>query len=410
MAASARSARDGLELLGTERIGTGQMSQSHRVTLPRRRGGPRRRVVVKLASDDPIEPRDGRRAWAPTMREIAFYRNLAARIGGPLARCHLAEYDDAEGWFTLVLEDVVGAGPGRSDRRLRRRAGAALALRSAGPPARAGDRAISRSATADYLNQPNPLDQALLTQLLPAFLERYGERDRPSARRAVRALRRERSTAGPRTGARRSGSCTATTASTTCCSATTRCTVVDWQTVSWGPAMRRRLLLHRRLPAASRTAARTSSELRRAATTSELLAHGRRGLRAGSSAGRSTAASCFHGIVMTIAASMIVERTERGDEMFMTWFERNAPAGARPRRGRAAARAAAAGRRRRCAPIRDDEGSPRARSRGAVERELVLRRGQRRRRARPVRAARSPAQPGRRACTPPASAAPGDRR
>ena len=34
--------------------------------------------------------------------------------------------------------------------------------------------------------------------------------------------------------------------------------------------------------------------------------------------------SCFHGLVMTIAASMVVQRTERGDEMFMTWFERNA--------------------------------------------------------------------------------------
>ena len=42
-------------------------------------------------------------------REIAFYRDLAARIGGPLARCHLAEYDDGEGWFTLVLEDVASA-------------------------------------------------------------------------------------------------------------------------------------------------------------------------------------------------------------------------------------------------------------------------------------------------------------
>ena len=31
----------------------------------------------------------------------------------------------------------------------------------------------------------------------------------------------------------------------------------------------------------------------------------------------------FHGILMTIAASMVVERTERGDDMFMAWLERN---------------------------------------------------------------------------------------
>ena len=32
----------------------------------------------------------------------------------------------------------------------------------------------------------------------------------------------------------------------------------------------------------------------------------------------------FHGILMAIAASMVVERTERGDDMFMAWLERNA--------------------------------------------------------------------------------------
>src|SRR4029077_7069844 len=32
----------------------------------------------------------------------------------------------------------------------------------------------------------------------------------------------------------------------------------------------------------------------------------------------------FHGILMTVAASMVVQRTERGDDMFMTWLERNA--------------------------------------------------------------------------------------
>ena len=33
---------------------------------------------------------------------------------------------------------------------------------------------------------------------------------------------------------------------------------------------------------------------------------------------------CFHGLLMTIAASMVVVRTDRGDDMFMTWLARNA--------------------------------------------------------------------------------------
>ena len=222
---------------------------------------------------------------------------------------------------------------------------------------------------------------------------RRARRDR--ARRAVPALRREPRRAGRPTGARRSGSCTATTGSTTCCSTDDGCTCRRLADGQLGTGDARRLLLPRRLPA-GRGAPR--------ATRSELLARlprgaaraGRRGPRAGSSCWEEYRRSCFHGLVMTIAASMVVERTERGDEMFMTWFERNAQQaldlGAvellpEPRSGRAAG----------AAPRRRRRGPPRARARGAVERELVLRRGQRRRRARRVRAARPAAQPGRRA-------------
>ena len=42
-------------------------------------------------------------------REIRFYRELAPRIGGPLAQCHAALFEPQEGWFTLVLEDVAPA-------------------------------------------------------------------------------------------------------------------------------------------------------------------------------------------------------------------------------------------------------------------------------------------------------------
>src|ERR1700716_739168 len=87
--------RPGLELLGTERIGTGQMSQSHRVRF--REAGvedpaadPAESVVVKLASDDPTSRSTGL-SLALYFREVAFYRNLAKRIGDPLPDCHLAE-------------------------------------------------------------------------------------------------------------------------------------------------------------------------------------------------------------------------------------------------------------------------------------------------------------------------------
>src|SRR6476660_4616211 len=98
--------REGVKLLGTERIGTGQMSQSHRVRF-RDGSGTEDSVVVKLASDDPTSRSTGVGMGA-YYREIAFYRDLAPEIGASLARCHMAEYDDTEGWFTLVLDDVAG--------------------------------------------------------------------------------------------------------------------------------------------------------------------------------------------------------------------------------------------------------------------------------------------------------------
>ena len=80
------------------------MSQSHRVRF-REGGGGEESVVVKLASEDPASRATGFGMGA-YRREVAFYRELAERIGGPLAHCHQAVYDEGEGWFTLVLEDV----------------------------------------------------------------------------------------------------------------------------------------------------------------------------------------------------------------------------------------------------------------------------------------------------------------
>ena len=53
---------------------------------------------------------------------------------------------------------------------------------------------------------------------------------------------------------------------------------------------------------------------------------------------------------MVVVATMMVERTERGDEMFMSWLARDRAADPRPRRARAAARSRA--RRRRCRCVR----------------------------------------------------------
>ena len=209
---------DGLELIGVEAIGTGQMSRVYRASY-RRPGGEPESVAVKLAATDQ-NSRDVGVNLGAYLREVTFYRELRDRIGGDgtLAKCHLAAHDPKEGWFTLVLEDVDDgvqgdqiAGCGPDEARI-----AMVALARIHAPV-FGDLAL---AATDWLNQPNPLNQALLAALLPGFLERYGDRDRPRARRGLPSASSHPRTPGTQTGARRLASSTATTGSTTCSSTT----------------------------------------------------------------------------------------------------------------------------------------------------------------------------------------------
>ena len=169
-------------------IGTGQMSQSHRVVLEY--AGPEpsgpATVVVKIAATDPTSRGTGVGLGAYE-REIHFYRELAPRIAGSaLPTCHAALIDPSEGWFTLVLEDaspaVQGdqiAGCGVDQARVAMRALAGLHAPVFADP---------QLGATPWLNQEMPLNQALLTQLLPAFLERYGDRVAPEHRAVCERL------------------------------------------------------------------------------------------------------------------------------------------------------------------------------------------------------------------------------
>jgi hypothetical protein len=97
----------------SEPIGTGQMSESHRLSLAYegpRRAGPET-IVLKLAAADTASRATGI-GLGIYAREVRFYDELAPRIGGPLPGCSLALFDDSEGWFTLLLEDARDAEPG----------------------------------------------------------------------------------------------------------------------------------------------------------------------------------------------------------------------------------------------------------------------------------------------------------
>ncbi|MCK9248391.1 MAG: phosphotransferase [Solirubrobacteraceae bacterium] len=307
--------RPGLQVDSTTAIGTGQMSQSHRVRFTV--DGEPGTVVVKVASADPNSRGTGVGMGA-YYREISFYREMAERIGGPLPRCHLAEYDEQDGWFTLVLEDVVGAtqgdqiaGCGIEDARA-----AMLALARLHAPV-LGDLALG---TEPFLNLPNPLTQDLLAQLLPGFLDRYGDRIAPEHQEVCR---RFVAVADAWTAARRPpmGLVHGDFRLDNLLFRDGACTVVDWQTMAWGPAM---------TDAAYFVGGALTDEDRREHEESlvrlyhdEVLGQGVTGFT-WEECWEGYRESTFFGLVMTIVASMVVERTERGDEMFMRWLARNA--------------------------------------------------------------------------------------
>ncbi len=308
--------------LALEAVGTGQMSESTRVSIDYASAdaaGPAT-VVMKTASADEASRATGVGLGAYD-REVRFYTELAPRIGGPLARCHHAAID-SEGWFTILLEDVAPAvqgdqiaGCGVEHARLAARELARLH----GPVF-----ADPQLASTPWLNQGNVLNQGLLSQLLPAFLERYGERVAPEheqvCRRFVESLDGWHADRRPPLGLvhgdyRLDNMLFAAEGSAR------PFVVVDWQTVGWGPVM---IDLAYFLGGALVAEDRRAHEQELVQEYHEALrAQGVRGFDWEDCWGEYRRA-VFLGIVMTVAPAMLVERTERGDEMFLTTLARYA--------------------------------------------------------------------------------------
>ncbi len=184
-----------------------------------------------------------------------------------------------------------------------------------------GDPALAATA---WLNQPSPVGQALLSQLLPGFLERYGDRieaeHRALCERFVASLDGWLADRRPPLGLvhgdfrldnllfGEEGS-------------PKPLTVVDWQTVGWGGAMAdAAYFLGGGLTVADRRA--HEEELFREYHDA-LRSQGVDGL-ALEDCWEQYRRHTFGGVLMAILAPMVVERTERGDEMFMAMIARHA--------------------------------------------------------------------------------------
>ena len=174
-------------------------------------------------------------------REVRFYSEVAPRLGGPIAECFHTSYDPETGIFALLIDDAAPAVVGDEIRGATAEE-ARLALTELGR-LHAPVIGSETFADADWLNRDAPLNQELIAQLYAGFADRYGEAITPEQRLVCQRLvdsfdaylageaaperirglvhgdyRLDNMLFG-RSGSRRD------------------LTVVDWQTVGWGPAM-----------------------------------------------------------------------------------------------------------------------------------------------------------------------------
>ena len=306
-----------------DRIGTGQMSECYRVELTRAsdEAGPSS-VVLKVAATDPASRQTGL-ALGLYEREVRFYTDIAPNLGGgPVAACHSAGFDPETGAFHLLLGDAAPAVVGDELRgATTEQAMLALAeLARLHAPA-FGDASM---AQADWLNRDAPMNQGLIATLYAGFVDRYGDQIAPEHRAVCERLvgsfdaYLEAEGTADRLKGLVHGDYRLDNMLFGQPEADRPLTVVDWQTVTWGPAM---------TDVAYFLGCALPSDLRRENYDALLRTyHDALGANAGVSLDdvrEGVRRQSFFGVMMAIVSSMLVERTDRGDEMFMTMLSRH---------------------------------------------------------------------------------------
>lgn len=306
--------RPDVTVSSVERIGTGQMSLTYRVGYTE--GSTPATVVVKVAATNEASRNTGVGMGA-YLREVAFYRELGGRIGGPLVGCRLAEYDATHGWFTLVLDDIADAEQG--DQIAGCSVGQARTVLQALAHVHApviNDLAVG---TMEFLNQPNPINQTLMTAVLPGFLDRYAgqisDEHAEVCRRYVAVADAHaadlRTPLGLIHGDFRLDNLLLR--------GEHDCVIVDWQTVQWGPAL---------VDVAYFLGGSVGVEDRRAHEHDLVRVYYDALIGAGvtnfswQQCWDEYRRQVFWALAMVIVPAMVVERTDRGDQMFMALLGR----------------------------------------------------------------------------------------
>lgn len=320
-------ARQVVSHVDCQAVGTGQMSQSYRLAVDVEGNSETLNYVLKVASEDEKSRAAGMGLGA-YLTEVLFYQQLeptlASKVSSPIPRCYSSAIERETGWFYLLLEDLSPASQGDellgSTRQQAEIAVATLARLHA-PFWNSKDLAERR-----WLNNPSPLNGSLAQKLWPEFERRYGELltndELEACKEFVPLIDDWRSlTDGPKTlqhGDYRLDNLLFADDGT---GATESARSVDFQVVSYGPALRDLGYFI--------GCSLTSEDRQEWGSTlvdlycDELAVCGIDGVDKSEMQELYRLAACT-GLAMSIPASVLVQQTERGDKMFATCLGRQA--------------------------------------------------------------------------------------
>ncbi len=302
-------------------VGTGQVSDTYRLCLTYDgEASLPATLIAKVPSADPAS-RNAARAFRTYEIESSFYDQLAAGLPVSLATCYYAAYDAGPDEYLVLLADLAPARPG--DQLTGIDAADAAAAVSELAALHAAGWCRPELAALPWLNRSGPEASALLaavvTDLYQGFLERYagrleagtvqliedfvprvdsylGARDEP--RTIVHGdFRADNLLFGP-----------------------VRPVVLDWQTAGYGAGIGDlSYFLGSSLPVPIRQ--RHEEELVR---WYHAALNGRGVDLTWPDCWDGYRRHAFGGIVMDVIAAMVVQRTDRGDEMFTAMANRHA--------------------------------------------------------------------------------------
>lgn len=300
-------------------IGTGQIADSARLSISWDPAGAGPDSLVAKVTAASEESRMAGLATRTYEVEVGFYSSLAADLPVRTPRCYWTGFDPRAGAYGVLLEDVA---PARQGDQL---AGcsvdqAALALEELallhGP--RWGDESL---AGLTWL-QPGGRDRGgglgpILAMLLPSFMERYERRLSPEVVELVPRFIE----AMDRYGAVRPSPATILHGdfrNDNLMFGLERVVVLDWQTVTLGAALS---------DVSYFLGGSLIPELRRAEEEDLVRLYRQRLAGLGvhlewDDCWRDYRRYAFAGLIMSIFASMVVTRTDRGDDMFVAMADR----------------------------------------------------------------------------------------